>query len=67
VSIPLIAGRLIVWFGHAFGPSRPMNQRGFHPLPWFAVTFPIGPIAWPLDNFIDGKADTSQLTESRSY
>lgn len=48
MSIALIAGAVILWFGQAFGLSRLMDRHGFHPLPWFVVPLLIGPAVWPL-------------------
>lgn len=48
MAIALIAGAVILWLGQAFGLSRLMNRRGFHPLPWFVVPLLIGPAVWPL-------------------
>ena len=44
----LIVCGVAVWFGQAFGLSRLMNRRGFHPRPWFAVALLIGPACWPV-------------------
>ena len=44
----LIAGLGVVWVAQAAGLSRLMSRRGFHPLPWFAVSMLLGPAMWPL-------------------
>lgn len=48
MPVVVIACAPIVWLGQGFGLSRIMNRRGFHPLPWFAVGFLLGPVVWPL-------------------
>jgi hypothetical protein len=45
--IGLIVCGVAVWGALAFGLSRLVNLRGFHPLPWFLVPLPIGPACWP--------------------
>jgi hypothetical protein len=44
----LVVGVLLLWLGQAFGLSRVMSGRGFHPLPWLALGFLLGPAVWPL-------------------
>ncbi|MGH2750032.1 MAG: hypothetical protein ACRDK3_04040, partial [Actinomycetota bacterium] len=67
MSIVLIACAPIVWFGQAFGLSRIMNRRGFHPLPWFAVGVLLGPVVWPLAllEAISGLPPPEQLRRGR--
>lgn len=49
MDIVVIVGFLVVtWVAHATGLSWLMNRRGFHPLPWAAVSFLLGPAVWPL-------------------
>ncbi|MGH2789054.1 MAG: hypothetical protein ACRDJV_14295 [Actinomycetota bacterium] len=48
MSVVLVVGLAVVWFGQAIWLSRVMNGRGFHPLPWFMVPLLIGPAVWPL-------------------
>jgi hypothetical protein len=44
----LVVGVASLWLGQAWGLSRVMSRRGFHPLPWLAVGFFLGPAVWPL-------------------
>lgn len=44
----LIAAAAVVWIAHALVLARLMSSRGFHPLPWIAVSFLLGPAIWPL-------------------
>ena len=46
--VVLMGGAAVVWVGQAIGLSRLMGRRGFHPLPWFAVSMLLGPAMWPL-------------------
>jgi hypothetical protein len=38
----------VVWLSQALGLSLIMSRRGFHPLPWLAVSLLLGPAMWPL-------------------
>lgn len=44
----LVLGIPALWLGQAFGLSRVMSRRGFHPLPWLAIGLLLGPAVWPL-------------------
>jgi len=44
----LVVGVPVLWLGQAFGLSRVMSGRGFHPLPWLVLGFLLGPAVWPL-------------------
>jgi hypothetical protein len=48
VSVVLVVGVAVAWFGQAIWLSRVMNGRGFHPLPWFMILLLVGPAVWPL-------------------
>lgn len=46
--VALVMAAATVWIAQAIGLSRLMSKRGFHPLPWFAVSMLLGPAMWPL-------------------
>jgi hypothetical protein len=46
--VGLVAAAAVLWVLQAVGLSRLMSRRGFHPLPWFAVSLLMGPAMWPL-------------------
>ena len=46
--VALAAAFAALWLAQAVGLSRVMARRGFHPLPWFAVSAILGPAIWPL-------------------
>lgn len=48
MAIALIIGLAVVWLGQATLLSWVMSRRGFHPLPWFAVSMLLGAAMWPL-------------------
>jgi hypothetical protein len=46
--VGLVAAAAVLWVLQAVGLSQLMSRRGFHPLPWFAVSLLMGPAMWPL-------------------
>ena len=46
--VVIVSLAAVAWIGHAVGLAWLMSRRGFHPLPWAAVSFLLGPAVWPL-------------------